>query len=268
VFTTTGVVVGLTSMTIDPDAQDDDVRIVAAADICEVLRSADAKLTTLSAPSGARLPVEPSLPFPEKALDEAATRRASVSIPYQMSASDFEVAFITPVLAHAAQRRWQQSGGRAGGPPRGSDAPQERMRLLTDFGHWSDYFKDFPPVLLVRVTPKFVEGFWTKVARGAAATQGMALPPMKRLGSGFSRLRVLCGSDEVTPIHPFKLAHRVGERDVTHEGLYVFDPNVLGPRCGTITLTLYSEKESADADTRPVDPKLVQLFWEDFAAYR
>jgi hypothetical protein len=70
---------------------------------------------------------------------------------------------------------------------------------------------DIPPVLTVRVTPRMVESLLGKVARGAASTQGMALPAMKRLKSGFERLRALCGSTEVRPIHPFKLELRVSE---------------------------------------------------------
>jgi hypothetical protein len=123
-------------------------------------------------------------------------------------------------------------------------------------------------VLLVRVTPKQVEGFWTKVARGAAQTQGMALPPMKHFKSGFARMRAFCGDAEVTPIHPFKLEQRVSESDAIYEGLYVFDPGALGPSCGGVKLVLYSDKETEKGDTLVVDAKVVQQIWQDFAAYR
>ena len=88
---------------------------------------------------------------------------------------------------------------------------------------------DIPPVLFVRVTPKMVESLWAKVARGAAMTQGMALPPIKHLKSGFQRLHAFCGRTEVRPIHPFKLELRVSETDAIYEGLYMFDPAALGP---------------------------------------
>ena len=102
------------------------------------------------------------------------------------------------------------------------------MRPLMDFSNWSEYVDDFPPVLLVRVTPRLVEGFWTTVARGAARTQGVALPPIKHFKSGFSRMRAFCGDAEVTPIHPFKLEQRVSESEAIYEGLYAFDPGALG----------------------------------------
>jgi hypothetical protein len=142
------------------------------------------------------------------------------------------------------------------------------LRPIKDFSNWSEYVDDFPPVLLIRVTPKQVEGFWTTVARGAAATQGMALPSMKRFKTGFSRMRALCGDAEVTPIHPFKLEHRVNETEAIYEGLYVFDPAALGPQCGSVKVVLYSEKEPEKGDTRVVDPKIVQRIWQDFEPYR
>ena len=119
-------------------------------------------------------------------------------------------------------------------------------------------------LLLVRVTPKMAESFWAKLARGAAYTQGMVLPPLKRLQSGFHRMQILCGRMEVTPIHPFKLELRVSETDAVYEGLYVLDPAALGPECGTATLVLYSEKEPAKADTRVIDPGTLEQIRRDF----
>jgi hypothetical protein len=270
VFTAAGTMAGLASMELEADSRSDDARIVGTTEVCEVLKAAESKLAAAPAPDSKRLPVEPVQPFPADALEDAAKRRVGASIPYQMASAEFDVSFITPVEVQVAKRRWQQatSRGSGGGAPGIGNVGTERIRLLTEFGHWSRYFEDFPPVLLVRVTPKLVEGFWTKVARGAASTQGVALPPFKRLTSGFLRLRTFCGADEVPPIHPFKLAHRINEREFTHEGLYVFDPAALGPHCASVKLMLYSEKDPEKADTRVADPKVVQQFWEDLAALR
>ena len=220
-------------------------------------------------PGGTHLPVEPVRPFPVDALKDATERRAGSQSPYQMSSSDFDIAFITPVLAYGAQSQSEQASGRARSQvPRTPDAGGAFARPLMNFGNWSEYVADFPPVLLVRVTPKLVEGFWTKVARGAAQTQGVSLPPLKHFKSGFSRMRAFCGDAEVPPIHPFKLEQRVSESDAIDEGLYVFAPGALGPQCGTVKLVLYSEKEPDKGDTRVVDPKVVQQIWQDFAPYR
>ena len=142
------------------------------------------------------------------------------------------------------------------------------MRRRMEFGEWSDYVSEIWPALLVRVTPKLAEGFWAKFGRIAAETQGVALPPIKRYRSGFVQLRALCGTTEVTPIHPFELETPVSERATIDEGLYVFEPDALGPHCGTVTLVLHSAEGPKDGDRRVVDPQLVERIWQDFEPYR
>jgi S1-C subfamily serine protease len=269
VFTAGGEVIGITSLVEEKDDRKrGDASVVRIDDVCGVLAAAEKKMNEAAPPSGTHLPVEPVRPFPVAALKDATQRARSLGA-YQLSSSDFDVVLITPVLTYGAQNRPEQTGGgerRSGA--RAPGAEQTSMRALLDFSNWSEYVADFPPVLLVRVTPKLVEGFWTTVARGAAMTQGMSLPPIKHFKSGFSRLRALCGDVEVTPIHPFTLEQRVSETDAIHEGLYVFDPGALGPQCGSVKLVLYSEKEPQKGDTREVDPKMLQQVWQDFAPYR
>ena len=118
------------------------------------------------------------------------------------------------------------------------------------------------------VTPRLVEGFWTRVGRAAASTQGVSLPPIKHFTSGFLRLRAFCGETEVTPIHPFKLEQRVSETDAVYEGLYVFDPGALRPDCGGVKLVLFSEKDPEKGDQRVVDPGVLEQIWNDFTPYR
>ena len=241
VFTTSGDLVGLTT---PPDEREerrhDETRVVRIDAACELVAVAAKKANGTPAPSAAHLPVEPEQPAAVDALKDAVKRRAGNLRPYAMSTSEFDVAFITPVLNLAGQSQPNQ-----------------------DFSNWSDYVADIPPVLLIRVTPKMAEPFWAKMARGAAYTQGMALPALKRLKSGFERLQAFCGRTEVAPIHPFKLDLRVSETDTVYEGLYAFDPAALGPACATVTLALYSEKEPAKADTRVIDPKILRQIWQD-----
>ncbi len=267
VFNADGEVVGITSlMTADElESRRSTSRIVRLDGVCEVIASAVSKMQGLPPPDGTPLPVEPVQPFPMAALAEAAQRRAGSLSPPQFSSADFDVAFVTPVLLYGA--REQEKGrerSRVGAPGAASDA----LRPLREFSNWSEYVADLPPVLLIRVTPKLVEGFWATVARGAARTQGMSLPPIRRFKAGFSKLRAFCGDAEVTPIHPFKLEQRASETEAIYEGLYVFDPGALGPHCATARLMLYSEKEPEKGDTRVIDPKVLQRIWQDFAPYR
>jgi S1-C subfamily serine protease len=271
VFTASGGVVGITSIVDDKnESRRLAARVIPIDDVCEVVASAEKKMKDAAPPEATHLPVESARPSPVNALKDAARRRAGSLSPYQLSAADFDVAFITPVLVYGAQSQSEQArererGNKESRPP---DAAPTVVRPLMDFANWSEYVADFPPVLLIRVTPKLVEGFWTTVARGAARTQGVSLPPIKHVKSGFARLRAFCGAAEVTPIHPFKLEQRVSEADAIYEGLYAFDPGALGPQCGAVKLVLYSEKDPEKGDTRVVDPKVLQQIWQDFAPYR
>jgi S1-C subfamily serine protease len=265
VFAAGGRVVGITSLAPDDEeSRRDPARVVPLQDACDAVAAAETRLQGVPPPDGTLLPVEPRRPFPTNDLKAAAQRRAGSLSPPQLSSSDFDIAFITPVLVYGAQ----QQGGDRGRGPASANTGSDLLRPLREFSNWSEYVDEFPPVLLIRVTPKLVEGFWTTVARGAARTQGMALPPIKRAKAAFSRMRALCGDAEVTPIHPFKIGERGTEREPVYEGLYAFDPGALGPHCGTVTLVLYSEQEPEKGDTRVVDPKVLQRTWEDFAPYR
>jgi S1-C subfamily serine protease len=270
IFAADSGVVGITSVVeLKDEGRRGDSRVVGIDDVCAVVAAAEKKLKDAAPPNGTHLPVEPVRPFPIDALKDAVQRRAGSLSPYSMSSSDFDIAFITPVLAYGAQYPPEQANRLEGSKgARTADAQQVFARPPMDFSNWDGYVADFPPVLLVRVTPKLVESFWTTVARGAAQTQGVALPAMKHLKSGFSRMRAFCADTEVTPIHPFKLELRVSENDAIYEGLYVFDPDALGPQCGTVKFVLYSAKEPERGDTRVVDPKVLQQISQDFTPYR
>jgi hypothetical protein len=242
---TAGGLIGVTTLDErDPDSRSN-ARVVRIDQACELLAAAEKKMTEVMPPDATHLPLDPQRPIAPGALDAAVKNRAGSLSPYPMSTTDFDIAFITPVHVHGTR-----------------DQPR---RPVMDFGNWSEYMADYPRVLIVRATPKLVEGLWAKVARGAAMTQGLSLPPMKRAKSGFSRMRVFCGDTEVTPIHPFMVEQRISETEAIYEGLYVFDPDVLGPPCGTVRLTVYSENDPDKGDTRVVDPNVLQQITRDFA---
>jgi hypothetical protein len=243
VFTVGGLIGFTTVDDRDPDSRSD-ARVVRIDQACDVMAAAEKKMTGATPPDATHLPLDPR-PVAISALREAAKNRAGSLSPYPMSTTNFDVAFITPVHIYGLK-------------------DQARSPLM-DFGSWSEYFAEYPRALLVRVTPKMVEGLWAKVARGAAMTQGMSLPPMKRAKSGFLRMRVFCGDMEVTPVHPFVVEHRISQTQAIYEGLYVFDPAALGPACGAVRLTVYSENEPDKGDPRVVDQKVLQQINGDFA---
>jgi hypothetical protein len=238
--------------------------VVRAVFICEALAGSLPMLSGAAPPAATRLPGEPARPYPAGALEDkprGTTTNATVPL---VSSADFDVAFLTPPMLHRARQRSGWTGAQSGRSPEA----EARLGRLTEFGAWSDYFTTLPAVLVVRVTPKLVEGFWKRLGREAARTQGAVLPPFKDFKTSFRHMRVTCAGIEVTPIHPFVLEHRMTEKNVVREGLYVFDPDAFGLQCGTVTLSVYSEAQPERADTLTPTRTVVDQIWNDFAPYR
>jgi hypothetical protein len=253
---------GLTSLRTDEDARRGDVRIVRAGILCDSLAAARAKMSGAAPPDPTHLPVEAANVDSSQLL--TAQTKSAPSAPPVVSSDNFDVAFITPAAVARARERADRTGGRSGRAPEA----EARLGRLTDFGTWADYFADIPPVLVVRVTPKLVEGFWMRLAREAARVQGAALPAFKDFKMNFLRLSASCGGREVRPIHPFVLEHAISEERVIREGLYVFGPDAFGPHCPGVTLTIVSEQNAEKGDVLEADAKLIEQVWRDFAPIR
>jgi S1-C subfamily serine protease len=275
VFTSSGVVIGITTpvdenpnASVSASAADTPaIRIEAARD---VIGAAEKRMAQEPAPAAAPLPVEGEALFPDDPLREAAAKKKGPLTPYRLAAADFDVSLITPLLSFAARHQGGERAPERGRPPEARDLEQleAARRALQDFGNWWDYVRRDPPVLMIRATPKMVEPFWKTVLRGAAQTQGVSLPPIKQIKTGFSRMQLTCGETPVTPTHPFKLEHRIGQAEAVYEGFYIYDPAAVGPQCGTVTLTLFSDKAPDKGDARVIDAKLLEQIRADFAPYR
>lgn len=249
VFNDAGAVVGLTAVAPETDRnRSGDVMIVRAGILCEALAAAQPALSSGIPPEPLALPVEP--PHRDSAGEVA--KVSSLATPPVLSSDDFDIAIITPRIIQQARDN-DRTGGRTGRSPEA----EARIGRLTEFGDWTDYFADLPPVVAVRVTPKLVEGFWKRVAREAARTQGADLPPFKNFKSSFVRMRVSCGTTDVVAIQPFVIEHRTSDTKLIREGLYVFDPASFGPSCGRVTLSIYSESAPEKADTITIDASLL-----------
>jgi S1-C subfamily serine protease len=265
-----GQVLAITTTTDDDRAIHD---IAPAAiridDARATIAEAERKMQGGTPPPAAGLPLEPERPFEDDALRDAAAKRAGSAGAYQVSAEDFDVSIITPVMLYTARHREEGTTGRDRNRPEANPEQMlKSMRAVQQFANWDDYVYDYPPVVMIRATPKLVESFWTSLGRAAASTQGMDIPAMKHLKTQFTRMRLDCGDKEVAPIHPFRIENRVGAREFLYEGLYVFAPDAIGPQCGAVKLTLFGDKEPGKGETRTIDAKIVQQIWDDFAAYR
>lgn len=235
VFSESGELVGISALDEDAEGRRaSEPWIVPLEQACQTIAAAAKKIVGAAPPATTRLPIDPVA----KAAAAPRDDKAAKTQPPSISSNNFDIMLLTPSLAREAT---SQSGPKS------------------DFANWNEYVRRAPPVIMIRVTPQFEESFWKLLARGAASTQGMALPPLKSFSSNFLKLQAYCGDTEVLPIHTFVIEHQVPEKSsAIREGLYVFDPESLSAKCGTVRLSMYSEKEPQKADNRTIDAKLFQ----------
>lgn len=204
-------------------------------------------------PQPALLPVEPTDLFPIEAIKSTLLQEKFDARPYSMAVGDFEVAMITPTLKYRAERESEiRAAKEKGKRNRKSEvAVQDSFRPLDDLKNWEVYVGEYKPVLLIRVTPKLRETGGSVFLRSLAAAGGAYNVPAKlRFKADFYKMTLTCGSKEITPILPGKIAHVVDVRsglvnatDATYEGFYEFPADSIGPSCGQVTLTVYGEKD-------------------------
>ena len=259
-LTRAGSVVGLTD--------DEDGSAIPIDRALSVLASARAALQRTAPPGAAHLPVEPERRPSNDALTAIVRTRAGTLTAPTLSVGDFDLRFITPISVYGAQYYADLANARAHRSGGASDFSQP----LEDFGNWEAYVAEVLPVLLVRITPKVGEGFWQAVGRSAAQTQGISLPPMKHPKAAFGGFSLFCGDSPVPPVHPFRIVHRMTDRngdpngDRIDEGLYVFTSDAISPRCGTVKVVVSRDRGAPDAQV--VDPAIIEHVWGDFEVYR
>ncbi len=263
VFSEAGELLGVSSLLPDPEARRRDFAVVPIRSVCDLVPRAERALAAGGGPTAAPLPVESAAPLQVSALKAVAATRQGDLAPYQLTSSDFDIAFITPVMIYAAQHppADRRTTSRDTNRPLEDEVRESRQM---EFANWTDYVSDNPPVLLVRVTPKMAEGFWRTFVRGAAMTQGIQLPPMKQAKARLSRLQAFCGDAEATPIHALTLQTPVSDTESFDEGLYAFAPGALGAGCSTVRLVLYAEKTPEKGDSRVVAPAVLARVARDF----
>ena len=235
VFAADGTAIGIAVGGDDNDrAQRSDSYVVPLRNACSVIAAAERKMSDAKPPAAAVLRTENELPRTRMATIGDAKKTSRLQPPV-ISASDFDIALVTPPMITGDQSTWS---------PR------------TVFANWTAYVANAPQVLFVRVSPQFEEGIWRTLARGAAATQGIVLPPLRSFNANFLRMRAFCDEAEVTPIHPFVIEMPIQNRAPIREGLYVFALTDFGTHCASVRFDLFSEKSPNHADSRTIDPTI------------
>lgn len=244
----------------------------------ELIATARAKMASSTRPKGEMLPVDPVDSFPIDAIKNTLMQQKFDTKPYVFSEGDFNVSFITPPLKYyeemeASVRAANEKNKRN---RKSEMAVQDSIRPLDDLKNWAQYVGEYQPVLFVRVTPKLRETTGSAFLRGlAAAGNNYNVPAKMRFKSDFYKMKLLCGTKEIEPIEPGKIAHVINVRnglvnatDATYEGFYSFPADTVGPSCGKVTLQVFSEKKPEAAIVKDLHEKTVSRIWDDFEPYR
>jgi len=224
--------------------------IVPIADVRPVMEQARQKMAG-GPPAAELLPVEPTDFFPSDALVSLLQRSEKMDTkPYFFPAGQFEIGVLTPSIRYYLGHRDEMDAARKAAKRSGSDPSQAKAPSEA-----VENAQDYPPLLTIRVVPKF-SAMW-KV----------------KYKNGFQKMRLLCGGKEVPPIDPGRGPRELRDVrnrvvDTTMEGFYSYPPDAISPSCGGVSLEIFSEKDPNTPITLPVETATVERVWADFEPYR
>jgi S1-C subfamily serine protease len=278
-FNSQGQVVGITTFgDIDRQGGPGVSGILRIEEAVSTIEIAKIKLTTTKRPVPSLLPVEPIDTFPIDALKSTLLQDKFDSKPYFFGDGDFDIAVITPALKYREEMESQMRAAKEKGKRnhKSEVAVQDSFRPLDDLKNWEQYVGEYKPVLFIRATPKLRETGGSIFLRSLAASGGAYNVPAKmRFKSDFYQMRLMCGSKEISPILPAKIAHVVDVRnglvnatDATYEGFYEYPSEAIGPSCGQVNLLIFAEKKPTAAITKNLSEKTINRIYQDFAPYR
>ena len=278
-FNSLGEVIGITTFLV-PGGNGPGVSGVIRIDQAfPAIEQARRKMKNVSLPSARLLPVEPIDPYPVDSLKEMTSSSHFDAKPYVFTVGGFDVALGTPVLEYELQNE----GGRKAveekskrTKKRGEVGNAEpKFEPLQDLHGWAEYTGEYKPVLLVQAAPQLHEKLMASLGHELLpAAPFIGGPPRLQFRTDFYRMKLLCGSREVEPIHPGKAttvvdAHNafVNVTDATYVGIYSYPPDAISPACGKVTLQLYSEKDPNKSESKELDRKSIDRVWDDFRPY-
>ncbi len=243
-----------------------------------IIAAAREKMYSSVHPDSLFLPVEPTDVYPIDALKVALQKEKFDYKPYSFSEGDFEVSVVTPVLRYYLEGASEVRAGREKDKRnrKSTEAVQDTFRPLDGLRNWNQYVGEYTPVLFIRATPKLRETGGSVFLRSLAAAGGAYNVPAKlRFKTDFYRMKLMCGTKEIEPIEPGKIAHVIDVKsgfinatDATYEGFYMYPADAISPTCGSVSLQLLSEKNPNTATIKNINEKTVAKVWSDFEPYR
>ena len=254
-FNSAGQVIGITTFRHAVPSSPGLSGIIPVDDAKPLLARARESVAGKAPPTAALLPVPPTAVFPMEPLRAAFEEGKIDPRHYQFDVGNFHVTVITPLLGYykanenallAAKQKEKRMHSASEEQPLSENQPS--------------YSSQYHPVTIISVVPKIDNSLFTgKVS----------------FKVDFLKMRLLCGGNEVVPMHPYKSRRSINVRtttgisaDTTTAGYYFYLHDAISPSCGEVKLEIYSEEKPNQPITRVLDRKLVERVWSDFEPYR
>jgi len=222
-----------------------------------VIKEAMAKVGTgqPASPAARLLPVVPDVELTTASLRSPGRGHWEKEF-YQFKLGDFMVEFVTPVAEYETRTdQYNAEMKEYAKHPKGRSKPEPPG-------------EKYSAALMVAVFPQTKVGYWENFGRNGAE------PVVRHYKNGFSKMMLLCGDHEVEPVWPHRIvegANRNWNVVISNEssgGRYVYGPEAITPKCGKVTVRVFSTKNEDAVLEKVIDEKIVQRIWEDFEAYR
>lgn len=241
-----------------------------------VIEEARKKMGDAERPSARLWKVEPEGEFPIAAFKEVAQAKKFDLDPYVFEVGKFTVTLITPVLKYrlATENEREALKGR-----KGREQKTEIKNTFNPFHElygWAEYLGEYRPVLHIRAMPEIAEtagSLWSRALIGGL-TGVIPRGGKFKFKADFYKMKLFCGSNEVEPIQPSKVAHLVNERgyfatikDATYEGIYTYAADAINDQCGTVRIEIYSAQKPSEPQVENVKAKYIQKLSDDFKPY-
>jgi S1-C subfamily serine protease len=248
------------------------VRIEQALDAIQKAKLARGET---KAPSARLLPVEPDGSFPLDAIKDVAHEKKFDIDPYTFNVGKFSVIFVTPRYKYrqATEDEREALKGR-----KGREAKSEikgTFNPYQDLYGWAEYAGEYKPVLHIQAIPEIGETTGSIFSRALlGGLTGVRMPGKFRFKADFYSMKLFCGSREVEPIQPSKIAKMLNEqnylitlKDATYFGMYTYPADAITDQCGTVRLEIFSAQKPNEPQIEEVKAKYIQRLALDFKPY-
>ncbi len=253
-FNSSGNAVGITQFSSDK------FRIAPIAIASATLVEARQKLTSSAPPPLRLLPTIPADEFPSDKLRAPGRGHWEKEV-YSFKAGDFYVELVTPIAQYEADtENYEVEMKDYNKHSKNRTAPSE-----------PEY--KYEVALRIAAIPQTKMPFWENMAN-SSLSNGRA-PTVIRYKTGFAKMRLLCGEKEVDPIWPGRVKEGAQDRgwnvvlaDESSGGRYLYAHDAISPKCGKVTLQLFSTKNADHPVEKILDAQQVERIWQDFEPYR